>query len=91
VHCVVEIGIGDEAAVQLQARDNALKEDAALLNRHALSGGPDDPKLQIAEGERIGHALGDTMDVNCYPANIADLPNPAEYEAPEYEADRDRD
>jgi hypothetical protein len=31
-HCVVEIGVG-EATLELQARDNALKEDAALLHR----------------------------------------------------------
>ena len=55
-HRVVEVGIG-EAAVQLQARDNALKEDAALLDRHAGGGSPDGPKLRIGEGEHIAMVL----------------------------------
>jgi hypothetical protein len=45
-HRVVKIGVG-EATVQLQPRDNALKEDAALLYRYAVGGGPDGPKLRI--------------------------------------------
>ena len=55
-HRVVEIGVG-EAAVQLQPRDNPLKEDAALLDRHAHGGGPDGPKLRIGEGEHIAMVL----------------------------------
>ena len=38
-HRVVEIGIG-EATMQLQPRNNPLNEDAALLNRYAVGGGP---------------------------------------------------
>ena len=51
-HRLVQIGIG-EAAVQLQPRNDSLKEDAALLDRHAGGGGPDGPKLRIGEGELV--------------------------------------
>jgi hypothetical protein len=47
---VVEIGIG-EIAMQLQPRNDPLKKDAALLNRYAVGGGPDGPKLRIGEGK----------------------------------------
>src|SRR5215469_13733265 len=49
-HRVVDIGVG-EAAVQLQPRDNPLKIDAALLDRHAVGGDPDGPKLRIGQSE----------------------------------------
>jgi hypothetical protein len=49
-HRVVDIGIG-EAALELQPRNNPLKEDAALLKRYAVGGGPDRPKLRIGERE----------------------------------------
>jgi hypothetical protein len=55
-HRVVEIGIG-EAAVELQPRNDTLTEDAALLKRYAVGGGPDSPKLRIGEGEHGGHGL----------------------------------
>jgi hypothetical protein len=55
-HCVVEIGIG-EAAVVPQPRKNPLKEDAALLNRHAVGCGPDGPKLRIAESDHAAMVL----------------------------------
>jgi hypothetical protein len=55
-HCVVEIGIG-EAALHLQPRNNPLNEDAALLKRHAVSGGPDGPKLRIAEDDHVTMVL----------------------------------
>src|SRR5215472_6410702 len=45
-------------SASLQARDYALKEDAALLDRHAVGGGPDGPKLRIGEGEHVGDGLG---------------------------------
>jgi len=41
-HCVDEIGIA-KAAVQLQAREDALKEDAAFLDR-TLSAAPRRPE-----------------------------------------------
>ena len=50
VHRVVEIDVG-EASMQPQTRDNTLKEDAALLDRHPVGGIPDDPKLRIGQGE----------------------------------------
>jgi hypothetical protein len=40
-HRVVEIGIG-EAALQLQPCNDPLNEDAALLKRYAIGGGPAD-------------------------------------------------
>ncbi len=40
-----------KAAVELQPRNNPLKEDATLLNRYAVGGSPDSPKLRIGEGE----------------------------------------
>ena len=43
-HRVVEVGVG-EAVVQLQSREDALKEDPAPFDRHAVGGGPDGPKL----------------------------------------------
>jgi hypothetical protein len=63
-HRVIKIGIG-EAAVQLQARYNPLKEDAALLNRHAIGGGPDGPKLLILD-RGMRHGPADAIDVNRY-------------------------
>jgi hypothetical protein len=50
VHRVVEIGVG-ESAVQPQTRDDTVKEDAALLDRHSVGGVRDDPKLRIGQGE----------------------------------------
>jgi hypothetical protein len=50
VHRVVEIGVG-ESAVQPQTRDNTVKEDTALLDRHPVGGAPDDPKLRVGQGE----------------------------------------
>jgi hypothetical protein len=60
---LVEIGIG-EAAVQLQPRNNPLNEEAALLSRHVVGGGPDGPKLRIAEGEHAVIGLGGAGAVN---------------------------
>ena len=51
-HRVFEIGIG-EAALQLQTRNDSLNEDAALLRRHAVGGGPDGPKLRVGEGDHV--------------------------------------
>jgi len=61
-HCVDEIGIA-KAAVQLQAREDAPKEDAAFLDRHAVGGGPDGPKLRIGEGQHGGQCLPGLGDV----------------------------
>jgi hypothetical protein len=55
-HCVVEIGVGEAAEVP-QPRKNPLKEDAAFLNRHAVGGGPDGPKLRIAESDHAAMVL----------------------------------
>jgi len=49
-HRVVEIRVG-EAALELQPRNDPLNEDAALLKRYAVCGGPDGPKLRIGEGD----------------------------------------
>jgi hypothetical protein len=43
--------------VQLQPRNNALKEDAALLYRYAVGGGPDGPKLRIGEDDHAAMVL----------------------------------
>jgi hypothetical protein len=45
------------AAVELQPRNNPLNEDAALLKRYAVSGGPDGPKLRIGEGDHVTMVL----------------------------------
>src|SRR5215469_7993119 len=50
-HRVVEVGVGEAPLQHLQARGNALKEDAALLERHAVGGVPDGPKLRIGQRE----------------------------------------
>jgi hypothetical protein len=46
------------ASVKLQPRNNPLKEDAALLNRYAVGGGPDGPKLRIGEPEHAAIVFG---------------------------------
>jgi hypothetical protein len=56
MHRVIEIGIG-EATVQLQPRNNPFNEDAALLKRYAVGGGPDGPKLRIGEGDHVTMVL----------------------------------
>ena len=55
-HRVVEIGIG-KAALQQQPCNNPLNEDAALLKRYAIGGGPDGPKLRIGEGDHVTMVL----------------------------------
>jgi hypothetical protein len=56
---VVEIGVG-EAAVQLQPRNNPLNEEAALLGRYVVGGGPDGPKLRIGEGDHAEMVFGES-------------------------------
>jgi hypothetical protein len=58
---VVEIGVG-EAALQLQARDNAVKEYAALLYWQAGGGRPDRSKLRIRQSQHAPIVL--RSDVN---------------------------
>ena len=58
-HRVVDIGIG-EAALEVQPRNNPLKEDAAILNRYAVGGGPDGPKLRIGEPEHAAMVFGES-------------------------------
>ena len=55
-HGVIEIGIG-EAALALQPRNYPLKEDAALLDRYAVSRVPDRPKLRIGESDHATMVL----------------------------------
>jgi hypothetical protein len=58
-HRVIEIGIG-EAVVQLQPRNNPLNEEAALLSRYVVGGGPDGPKLRISEGDHAAMVFGES-------------------------------
>ena len=51
-HGVIKIGIG-EAALALQPRNDPLKEDAAFLDRYAVSRVPDGPKLRIGESYHV--------------------------------------
>jgi hypothetical protein len=66
-HRIVEISIG-EAALQFQPRNNPLNEDAALLKRYAVGGGPDGPKLRIAEDDHV------TMVLPVQPMSTARVP-----------------
>jgi hypothetical protein len=43
--------------MELQPRNNPLNEDAALLKRYAVGGGPDGPKLRIGEGDHVTMVL----------------------------------
>jgi hypothetical protein len=49
-----ELGCGPLAALP---RNNPLNEDAALLKRYAIGGGPDGPKLRIGEGDHVTMVL----------------------------------
>jgi hypothetical protein len=46
--------------VQLQPRNNPLNEDAALVSRYVVGGGPDGPKLRISEREHAAMVFGES-------------------------------
>ena len=46
--------------MELQPRNDPLNEEAALLSRYVVGGGPDGPKLRIGEGEHVAMVFGET-------------------------------